>query len=545
MSVRIYLLIFFYVSYLSFAFSSEINQSIIDEVRDLNEKAKNIIYTNPEQALIFTSNAIQLFPDDIKSNEKVEAMLLYGLAERFLGNFDSGIKILFDALEYLETSDSSLAGEVYSLIGLMYNKLTDYNKAIDYNDRATAIFKSVNDSVLLADSYKNRGLIHYNLDEFNIAEQFFQQSLSINRSLKLMSEIAANLNNLCLYKGDFQEKYNYITEAIVINKHLDAQWALGENYNNLGKQYYFNGDYNLALDALATANEIAYRIGAKELICDNFEYHSLVYEATGDYEKAFHALEQLHILNNELQSSNKLRSVESEISNKRLVEQKRLTELKDQDYKIELLKRNLIILTVLLVFIVISIAFLTKWYRRRKAMELINAQYKLEQSQREVAELKIYRQNLELNNFRESMDEKRKEMTEFAVFLQSQNELLDKIREKIKKGYNLNETEQQKHLKNINLYIAQYQSSNAISDKLLLNFEQKHQEFRERLLHKHENLTKGEVELASLLLISLSTKDIAIITGKTPKTINMNRYRLRKSLNLTSEQNLNEYLQSI
>lgn len=521
------------------------NIALHENVSHLLEQAKDVVYSNPEQALGYASRIVQILPSDDKSNEKIEAMLLYGLAERFLGNFDSGIKILFDALEYLEDPYSSLAGEVYLLIGLMYNKLSDYNKAIEYNDRATAIFKTVNDSILLADSYKNRGLVHYNLDEFNIAEQFFQQSLSINRSLKQMKEIAANLNNLCLYKGDFEEKYNYITEAIIINKNLDARWALGENYNNLAKQYYFNRNYNSALEALSTASDIAHNIGAKELISDNFEYHSLVYKAMGNYEKAYQALEQLHLLNNELQSSNKLRSVELEISNKRLSEQRILNEKNVQNYKIEILKRNLFLLLALLVVILLVAVFLNKWHRRKKEMELVNAQFELEQTQREVTELKIKQQDITLTSYREILEVKKQEITELAVFSQSQNELLDNIRAKIKKGYNLSAKDMKDHLKSINLFIIQYQNSNSINNKLLNDIEQYNSEFKRRLLQKHENLTKGEVELASLLLIDLSTKEIAIITGRSPKTVNMSRYRLRKSMNLSTDQNLNKYLQSI
>ena len=47
---------------------------------------------------------------------------------------------------------------------------------------------------------------------------------------------------------------------------------------------------------------------------------------------------------------------------------------------------------------------------------------------------------------------------------------------------------------------------------------------------RHPNLTQGEKHLASLLRVNLSTKEIAMLTGNTPKTINMNRYRLRKAL---------------
>ena len=140
---------------------------------------------------------------------------------------------------------------------------------------------------------------------------------------------------------------------------------------------------------------------------------------------------------------------------------------------------------------------------------------------------------------------KRKEITAFAIFLQSRNELLDKIRDMIKKGYRMSGTEVVKHLKQLNLFIAQYQSTDIESNSILMSVEERNQEFLERLTKQHPDLTQGEKDLSLLLCINLSTKEISLLTGKSPKTINMNRYRLRKSLNLSSNESLTEYLQSI
>lgn len=101
------------------------------------------------------------------------------------------------------------------------------------------------------------------------------------------------------------------------------------------------------------------------------------------------------------------------------------------------------------------------------------------------------------------------------------------------------------HLKKVNSFISQYQSGDKANSVLLTNVEEKNQEFLQRLSERHPNLTQGEKHLAGLLRVNLSTKEIAMLTGNVPKTINMNRYRLRKSLNLSSEEDLTEYLQNI
>ena len=80
---------------------------------------------------------------------------------------------------------------------------------------------------------------------------------------------------------------------------------------------------------------------------------------------------------------------------------------------------------------------------------------------------------------------------------------------------------------------------------LLTNIDDKSNEFLQRLVAIHPKLTQGEKYLATLLRVNLSTKEISMLTGTTPKTINMNRYRLRKSLNLSSEEDLTDYLQNI
>lgn len=77
---------------------------------------------------------------------------------------------------------------------------------------------------------------------------------------------------------------------------LDSQWSLGENYNNMGKQYYFGEQYSKALEALEKAYEYAHSIGARELICDNYEYSSWVYAAIGNYNQAFKCLSQMSAL---------------------------------------------------------------------------------------------------------------------------------------------------------------------------------------------------------------------------------------------------------
>lgn len=511
----------------------------------LIEQSQKYLFNNPKQASYYAAQAVALFPEDKPDEIRAQAMLLHSQAEQLLGNFDLSIKNLYDAQAYINPANKKQTAQLNSLMGRVYSKLGDYNKAIELNDKATSAFKALGDSASVAGCYNERGVMHYLLNEFLVAEQFLQRALAINRAQRNLKEIATNLNNLCLYQGDTEKKLSFIQEAITINKNLDSQWSLGENYNNMGKQYFFGEQYPKALEALQKAYEYAHKIGARELICDNYEYSSWVYSATGNYTQAFTRLNQMYHLSRDLQSNNKLRNIEQEISYKKYQDQKRTTEKQEQAYEIELLKRNLWLMGSILILGVAFGIVIYKWYRRRKGLQLVEARYQLELSQREISELKLHQQELELQNVQSALDVSRQEATSFAVFLKSRNELLDKIREMIKEGYRMENQSLISHLKKVNAFISQYQSGDKTNSVLLMNIEDKNNEFLQRLITIHPKLTQGERYLAALLRVNLSTKEISMLTGTTPKTINMNRYRLRKALNLSSEEDLTDYLQNV
>lgn len=515
------------------------------EADSLMFKAEQVMYTNPRQATYFAQKALESLPGETSGATRAQALLLLGRGYRYLGDFDISIKTLYDALHCCPPDNNKLLAEIQMQMADIYCRLKDYTKAFEINDKAATLCKIYQDSVGLATTYNTRGIIHYNLNEFKTAEQCFRNALQINRKIGNIKSVAANLNNMCLYEGDTNEKLSFINEAIIINKNLNATVALAENYNNMGKQYFFARQYVKALEALELAKVAAAAANGKELICDNYEYFSWVYAAMKQYNKSYECLVQLYHMSQELQNDKKLRNVEQEMSEKKLMDQQRENERAEQQYKIGLLQRNILILSVIVIFCIAVALFLPRWYRRRKNMQLIEARYRLEQSERELSELKVQQQALAIHSIQSELDTTRQEATGFAMFLRSRNELLERIREQIKEGYRMDASLLPAHLKKVNAFISQCQIGTEETNAILLSIEQKNSDFLKRLLVKHPTLTQGEKYLATLLRVNLSTKEISLLTGTTPKTINMNRYRLRKSLDLQSEDSLTEYLQII
>lgn len=508
----------------------------------LLEKAEQELYTNPQLAVYYTLGA----QDSIHSAlGQAQALYVYAQAEKLLGNFDNCIQALYEAESKLPSKEIKLRGNIYNLMSLGYCNLGDYSKAIDLSNDAIALFQTEQDSLNLALCYNNRGIIHTYINEYQQADRFLKKALELNRSSHDLKRIAANLNNLCLYKGNIKEQLKWINEAIVINKNLNAKWSLSENYNNLGKLYIYAGKYSQAIDALKTAYRIASEVGAKGLMCDNYEYAAQAYNAIGNYQMAYQKQAALTELSKEIQNTNKLRSVEQRIAQEKMSALQQKERQKQQEYEIATLQRNFITFLVIIVLLTVIGTLLFQRYKRKKKLQLLNAQYRIEQSEHEIAKLKMQQQKADLENAQQALETNKQETMNFAVFLQSRNELLDKIQEQVRQSYRMEHSELIAHLKKLNAFIKQYQTTNKANSTTLQTIDEKSQEFLAHLTERHPNLTQGEKHLASLLRVNLSTKEIAMLTGNTPKTINMNRYRLRKSLGLSGEDDLIQYIQSI
>ena len=76
-------------------------------------------------------------------------------------------------------------------------------------------------------------------------------------------------------------------------------------------------------------------------------------------------------------------------------------------------------------------------------------------------------------------------------------------------------------------------------------FSEVYPEFSKKLKEKFPQLQASELSFCAMLFLNFSTKDIAEYTFVTPKAIQNRKNRLRKKLNISSEEDLNVWMQNI
>lgn len=79
-------------------------------------------------------------------------------------------------------------------------------------------------------------------------------------------------------------------------------------------------------------------------------------------------------------------------------------------------------------------------------------------------------------------------------------------------------------------------------DQFSIAFHNVKPDFNKNLFEKFPDLTPAETKLCGLISLGMSIKDISSLLNQNPESIKVSRSRLRKKLNLNTEQNLESFL---
>lgn len=147
---------------------------------------------------------------------------------------------------------------------------------------------------------------------------------------------------------------------------------------------------------------------------------------------------------------------------------------------------------------------------KQKELELMNSRYKLESSQRELTQkaLQIVAQEQILNNVKLQLEEIHSDSSQTKLTLMHAVSDLDSAL-------------RQNSWNDFELY-----------------FTEVHPQFYQNLKNAYPTLTSNELRVCALIRLNLNTKQMAEISQKTPKSIEVMRTRIRQKMNLSREENL-------
>ncbi len=318
MSKRIF--IFFWLVSLSTR-SINVQDSLMDIIKgDESDSAKVMAYTffisnqikEPKEALE-SLYEMRSFCEKKITNTKIKALCLrkIGILYGNLNYFDKALEYTFKSAEIFESLNDNIGlSNCYNNIGSYYNNKGNlsmdksfHNRAIEYHLKAMDL-RAKFDPEKLHNSYNNIGSTYLSMDEYEKALEYFDKAYASyvkfgdSNGIELVS---TNLGDCYLYIGLRDNSTPHLRKALSFFLQILKNAPSGEPnqhiagvLNSIGKIYIATGNKPLGVSYLKKGMDMANLVYDKSAILDAAKSLAEAYEDDGDYKKA---LEMIHIVN--------------------------------------------------------------------------------------------------------------------------------------------------------------------------------------------------------------------------------------------------------
>lgn len=431
--------------------------------------------------------------------------------------------------EYLKMKDTLNMAGIEENIGDIHYHQKSFRKALQAFFVASALYEKSgyqDESKLLLN---NIGLTYLKLNLRDSALFFLEKGLIYSRSnnnLESEMRIQNNLGLLFMENGDYPLAVRYFRQSIQLSKEIVNPYQEANGLLNLAHVFLRQQLVDSAFNYLNQAEPIINIQGDNLLLKDLFEYYYELYYQQRQYEKALRYFQkykdvQDSIFSKEIQNRISSLNIRFETAKKEAENIRLKSEL---DLK-QITQRKLILMLVIisLLFASLSAAFFFIWKFLRQKNTIAKQESML---------------------LEERLEHSQKELASKALHLASQNEFRIKLLGMTNEVYD--------HLdpagrQNINVILKNLE--NTIDQSAWHEFETRFEHIQEAFFTKlnlqFPDLTPNDRRLCAFLKMNMSTKDIALLTHRSPRSIESARYRLKKKFGLRPDGEILHFLQSI
>ena len=559
-----------------------IGQSLDTEIAALKDSILMYKNSDPDKAITFgfeVLNSIDLIDptsDFLSVNTLIGEILFYrNLDAEALRFYDESLS-LFEALpvEKRQEKEVNFPPWVLINIGNVYFKNSNFDKAKDKYKEAIENFKryknKLNQAQGLATANDNLALIALKEKDYNQAEAYFNTSYSLRKNTNKIEDIIySNFGFLKIYMikddlfkinslfGEIEklfelEKNNYCPDQLS-NSYLLRNYAYA--YSLMGDYYKSKGNYITAIDYFSQAKKLLKNFPVEIPALDvnitesylaqnqwekakvsaqsnlkkikgsffqeekkrNFKVLEKVYQHTADSPNLIRvkdSLIKMASFGTVLNLGNKFNELESNI----LLAKKR-AELNESKIMYNTYLFILIIGSTILLFSLISLR--------------LNFNLQKEKAEKISAEKKY---------FKSALEHKKMELINKSNYISQRNQNLNYILDSVDK---IDPSKQGESTSIIKEKIGLLLKSDGINKRFEKQFEEIYPNFFKKLIEKSDRLSQNDLRLCAYLKMNQNTHEIAQLSGVSLRTIESQKYRLKKKLNLSKEENLISYLMKL
>lgn len=458
----------------------------------------------------------------------------------YQGNLDIALENYLTVIKLFgENKFPLIIQGVTNNIGIIFDRKKEYPKAREYYLKSEQYLDKlhgvIEEKVILerqSKLYSNIGTTYESEGNSNKAMEFYIKSQGLAKRINdavQQAIVYSNIGNLHLHEGKLElSEPNYL-EALHIYDSLNNKVGISRINMHLGDLYTEMGENEKAIQAFRLSIFLGEETRNGEIVFWASKGLYILLEEKGDFEGAFYELERHKIMNDSLFNAEKAAALERlelehdfEEEKMKLEEQQRIKTIWNYS-----LIGGLILLAV--------IFFLAIRNLRNKT--------RLASLSNENLELSNKHLSLEKESLEEKLDFKNKELTTNVMYLMKKNEFINTVSDRLLGMRGLFKSDNQKSINRIVIDL-QKASEDDVWHEFETHFNRVHADFYDNLSNACPNLSLNERKLCAFVKLNLTTKEICAITHQTINTLQVARTRLRKKLELESNDQLFSYLQN-
>ncbi|CAI8233736.1 MAG: Uncharacterised protein [Flavobacteriaceae bacterium] len=431
-------------------------------------------------------------------------------------------------------------GDSYEFMFAHYFQEKQYPLAQKYIDSAQTMYAKVNNLQGIQFLDKYRAEIYLKQDKPDLAIPIYDALLQLDKKdsiAYILTEGYTFLSKAYTKKNKFELAARYLDSARIqasISENLSHLISIASQQAKIYKNKRQLGRGIVELQKiLANENIEFFQESKKDLYKQLSDLHTL----NKDSKNALLSLNEYHRIKDSLRAilqKNKFNVIQSEFNYNELSAKLDAREAQLQVSKAEQQRaRDNTYFTVVVLGLIV-IFFIISFYRQKKLNPIKRENLIAKQ---EVLSIK-----------QEALDAqvsfKNKQITDFAIHISEKNELLEKIKTKLKEVKVINDTHKTV-VKDTIHFINNDIDQNKEKIQLYQQVKQTNDSFRAKIDQLYSNLNEKEKKVATMLRLGQPSKQIALQLGISAASVDNYRYNLRKKMEVPKGHSLKDFIKKI
>ncbi|MEO8146353.1 MAG: hypothetical protein ABI723_01890 [Bacteroidia bacterium] len=420
------------------------------------------------------------------------------------------------------------------LISTIYNRQGKYKEAIALSKEAMAGFPAKYDTTgYLGLIYNSLGVAYSNLNIDDSSEYYHRMALQERLTTSNFVYLPGSYINVAeieLKHGNKEQSSVYYQRAMDISDSTGNRQAQVSSLLGVGKWLVtFDKNYKEAEVSYLRAQRIADSLSDKSFYLATLEQLTAIKKLQGNYSDALTYEEKMREIKDTLYSWEKQKMVKSLEIQFQVSEKDRQLKLIQKEKDIALLTNYILWGTIGFLLIISAgiILFLKRINKRDKL--LLQTKEALVTAIEEQKRLKEQQMQNELE-FKES------QLSAMTFQMLQKNELMQELKDRLEADSTISKDNA------LNKIVSKGLNHDKEWTDFNTHFESINKNFYSRLKQAYPDISPNDLKICALIKLNLSIKEMAGILNISPDSVKTARYRLRKKLQLNTEDNLTDFI---